>query len=60
VNRQYLISTIRSYREKLTGLGLKASADAADDLLDELLDIGREWQRMVPRVHSLVDYCPSS
>lgn len=56
MNRQYLISTIRSYRDKLTGCGLKASADAADDLLDDLLDAGRGWHLMVPRIHSFVDH----
>lgn len=55
MNRQYLISTVRSYRDKLLELKLKQAAECAEDLLDELLDAGREWHRMVGRVHALVD-----
>lgn len=55
MNRQYLICTIRSYRDKLTGCGFKRSADLADDLLNEFLDAGTQWQAWVPRIHSFVD-----
>lgn len=55
MNRQYLISTVISYREQLVNLKLKRSADEANDLLEELLDAGRNWQLMTPRIHTFVD-----
>lgn len=55
MNRQYLISTVKSYREQLLNLKLKRSADEANDLLEELLDAGRNWQLMTPRIHTFVD-----
>jgi hypothetical protein len=55
VNREYLISTVRSYRDKLLTTNHKPEADDADDLLQELLDAGRAWHTLVPTIHSFVD-----
>jgi hypothetical protein len=56
MNRQYLISTVRSYRDKLLTTNHKPEADDASDLLEDLLDSGRSWQMMVPRIHQFVDH----
>lgn len=55
VNRQYLISTIRSYRDQLTTTNHKREADDAEELLEALLDAGRNWQLLLPRIHTFVD-----
>lgn len=55
MNRAYLISTIRSYRDQLLTTNHKPQADDASDLLEMLLDVGRDWQLMVPRIHTFVD-----
>lgn len=56
MNRQYLISTVRSYRDNLLSTNHKPAADDASDLLEELLDAGRAWQLLVPRIHQFVDH----
>lgn len=55
MNREYLISTIRSYRDQLLTTNHKPEADDAADLLEMLLDAGRNWQLIVPRIHTFVD-----
>lgn len=56
MNRHYLISIVRDYRDQLHGNGFKRSADNAEDLVEAILDAGTEWQRLVPRVHTFVDH----
>lgn len=55
MNRDYLISTIRGYRDQLLTTNHKPEADDACDLLEALLDAGRNWQLLVPRIHTFVD-----
>ena len=56
MNREYLISIVRNYRNQLGTTNHKPEADDAADLLEEILDAGRNWQLLVPRIHTFVQH----
>jgi len=54
VNRQPLLGAVREIRDTLRAVRLKGLADEADQLLQDILDAGMEYERMIPRTRAFI------